>query len=520
MQTQTTAPVASHSGWDFDAVRATIRRDPIVWIALLVLAVIYVFTASRYDIFRNELYFIACGRHPDFGYADLPPLVPLIAAATQLFGINVFLLRLPAIIAALALIPITAEFARTLGGGKAAAWMSAVAVAIAPGLLALSSTLGPSAFEPLGWTLCAWLFARGILRDERNAVLWAGVVAGITFQAKYGIAIWLVGLAIGIIATAARRILSWRQLWYGVAATIVIGAPSLIWQQVHGWPFLATIHYATEHRNLTGSPLRFEIGQIFAMNWLMAPLWITGVIAPAFYERLKPARFLSIAFVFTTAMIIYSHGKSYYLIPAYPTMFAVGAVACEELGRVLRAAWFAAAFIMTLPILPVMLPILDPATLARYLDRTHLRPRPVEVEGIGAPLTQLFSDELGWRDVEKQVANAYHALPPEDRSRAAIMAQDYGEAAAIDVYGREDGLPPAICGQLQYYFWGPRGYDGSVIIHVNGDPDRWGEICAESKVVGGFGVPYAMHYENGPIILCRGLRRPLPEIWDRFERMH
>ncbi len=522
MQRESTAPIAaapSHRGW-IDDTRAAIQGDPIVWVSVLVLAIIYLLTASRYDIFRNELYFIACGRHPAFGYADLPPLVPLIAAATQLFGVNVFLLRLPAIIAALALIPITAEFARTLGGGKPAAWMAAVAVAIAPGLLALSSTLGPSAFEPLGWTLCAWLFARGILRDERSSISWAGVVAGITFQAKYGIAIWVVGLAIGIITTAARRILAWRQLWYGAAAAIVIGAPSLIWQQLHGWPFLATIHYATQHRNLTGSPLRFEIGQILAMNWLMAPLWISGFITPLISERLKPARFLSIAFIFTTAAIIYSHGKSYYLFPAYPTMFAVGAVACEELGRVLRAAWFILAFIMTLPIVPVMLPILDPATLARYLDRTHLRPRPVEVEGIGAPLTQLFSDELGWREMEKQVANVYHSLPPEDRSRAAIMAQDYGEAAAIDVYGRQDGLPPAICGQLQYYFWGPRRYDGSVIIDVNGDPDRWGEICAASKVVGAFGAPYAMPYENGPIILCRGLRRPLPEIWDRFKREH
>ena len=242
MQTQTTVPAPSHSARDLDAVRAALLRDPLVWITVAVLAVIYLFTASRYDIFRNELYFIACGRHPAFGYADLPPLVPLIAAATQFFGINVFLLRLPAIIAALVLIPITAEFARTLGGGKAAAWMAAVAVAIAPGLLALSSTLGPSAFEPLGWTLCAWLLARAIICDERNSLVWVGVVAGITFQAKYGIAIWAVGLAIGTIATTARRIGSWRQLWCGVAAAILIGAPSLIWQQLHGWPFLATIH--------------------------------------------------------------------------------------------------------------------------------------------------------------------------------------------------------------------------------------------------------------------------------------
>ena len=98
------------------------------------------------------------------------------------------------------------------------------------------------------------------------------------------------------------------------------------------------------------------------------------------------------------------------------------------------------------------------------------------------------------------------------------MTQNYGEAAALDVYGREDGLPPSVCGQLQYYFWGTHGFDGSVILHVNGDPERWSEICRDSKIVDRFGVPLAMPYEHGPIILSNGLLRPLPEIWSRFKR--
>jgi hypothetical protein len=477
-----------------------------------------VFTAGRYDIFRNELYFIACGRHPAFDYADLPPVVPLVAAATQAFGLNVWMLRLPAVIAALALIPLTAQLARTLSGGdERAAWMAAIAVAIAPGLLALSSTLGPSAFEPLGWTLCAWLLARAILNSKRNSLVWAGVVAGIGFETKYGIGTWLLGLSIGIVVTSARRLFYWRESWNAVAAAVVVGAPSLVWQQLHGWPFLATIGFATAHRNLTGTPLRFELGQVAAMNFLLAPLWITGVVAPGFVERLMPVRFLSVAFVVTTAMVIYLRGKDYYLFPAYPTMFALGAVACAELGRTLRTIWFLAAMAAALPVVPVVLPILDPPALARYLDKTRLRPRPVEIEGFGAPLTQVFSDELGWRDGETSRACIPFAVP-EDRSRAAIMTQNYGEAAALDVYGREDGLPPSVCGQLQYYFWGTHGCDSSVILHVHGDPERWSEICRESRIVDRFGVPLAMPYEHGPIILCNGLLRPLPEMWSRFKR--
>ena len=496
------------------------RRDPVVWIATPVLAVVFFATASRYDTFRNELYFIVCGRHPAFGYADLPPLVPLIAAATQIFGDNLFLLRLPSILAALALLPLTAEFARLLGGDRAAAWPAAVGVALAPMLIGIASTLGTPSFEPLGWTLCAYLLTRALLREEHNLLIWAGVVTGVTMETKYGIASWMIGLGLGIALTSARRLLRVRELWIGIGAAIALAAPSLLWQQFHGWPFLETTHYAREYRNFTGTPIRFEIHQILAMNFVLAPLWIAGIITPFVVPRLREARFLAIAFVITTATIVAGHGKDYYLAPAYPTMFAIGAVACAGIPRMLRAAWFALAIAMTIIALPVVLPILSPPALANYLNRTHLRPAPDEREAVGVPLTLILSDELGWRPLEKQVAAVYQSLPADERPRAAILARDYGEAAAIDVYGRADGLPTALSGQLQYWFWGTHGYDGSVIIAIGGDPENWSRRCERSEVVAQFGGTYVVPYENGPLVVCHGLRRPLEEIWPRFRRMH
>jgi hypothetical protein len=145
--------------------------------------------------------------------------------------------------------------------------------------------------------------------------------------------------------------------------------------------------------------------------------------------------------------------------------------------------------------------------------------RAVEVAGIGAPLTQVFSDEFGWRDLEANVARVYAALSPAERSKVAILASNYGEAAAIDVYGTRDHLPPALSEQDQYYLWGPRGYDGSIVIAVNANPRRWARFCASSELEARFGSPYAMPYERGlPIVLCRGLRIPLSVAWPRFRR--
>ena len=492
----------------------------LIWmIAALTLAIHLAF-AGGYDFFRNELYYIVCGRHPAFGYADQPPLVPLLAAATQLAGLNLWLLRLPGAMAAAALVPLTAAFARLLGGGRAAAILAAIAAAISPGLIALTAITTTSTFEPLAWTALAYLLARAVLTPNSRALLWAGAVTGVALQAKYGIVLWVAGLAAGLLLTPARAILRRREAWLAAVLAAVIAAPSLVWQTLHGWPFIAVMmHHGVGHTNFTGTPPQFAAAQALALNAILAPLWIAGIEAPFTLRRLAQARFLAIGYVVTAALIIALRGKDYYLFPAYPALFAAGAVACEGLATWLAAGWMVLAVAASAALAPLVLPILPPARLAAYLDRMHLHPAPDELAAVGAPLTQVFSDELGWRALAQQVAAIYRALPPDDQAHAAIVASNYGEAAAIDIYGRADHLPPALTGQNQYYFWGPRGYDGSVLIHINGDPDRWRHICASLDIAGSFGAPLVMPYENDrPILLCRGLRVPLADAWPRFKR--
>jgi len=480
-------------------------------------AALHLAVAGRYDAFRNELYFIICGRHPDFGYADQPPLVPLIAAATQTFGVDVWLLRLPAVLAATALVPLSAAFARVAGGGGLSMVLAAAAAALSPALAGLTSTLTTATLEPLAWTACAFFIARAVLLDDRRALLWAGLIFGIAMEAKYGILMWMIPLFAGLLLTSARKVLAWREFWLGAALAGAVAAPSLVWQAIHGWPFLAVVSRHSPN-DLTGGPAAFAMQQIFASNPALAPLWLAGVVGPFVSPALKPLRFLAIAFIGAAALDFATHGKDYYLFAAYPTMFAVGAVACADLGRRVATTWLLASAVVFAIFAPVALPVLDPPTLAAYLRVTHLRPPPDEIAAIGAPLTQVFSDEMGWRALEKQVARVYRALPDTERRQTAILASNYGEAAAIDFYGRMDGLPPALSGENQYFLWGAHGYDGAVIIHTNGEARRWQRYCDRLQVVGTFGAPYAMPYENDrPILLCHGLRANLTQTWYRFK---
>lgn len=487
-----------------------------VWAITAIVTVLHLACAGRYDIFRNELYFIVCGRHPAFGYVDQPPLVPLLAAATQLFGIKVWLLRLPAMLAAAGLIPLSAAFARLLGGDTRAQIVTALAAGLAPALTGLTTLLTTATFEPLTWTACAYLLTYAWLRDRPRALIWAGVIAGMSMQAKYGIVMWLLALFIGLLLTPARRMLRWRECWIGVGIAALIALPSVMWQALHGWPFLTLVsHHAPT--NLRGGPLRFEIGQMLALNLVLAPLWLTGVIAPFVSPQWKPLRFLAVALIVATAIDQISGGKGYYLFGAYPALFAVGAVACRQIKTWLLGVWMLLATAQFVIVLPVVLPLMSPPTLAHFLDRTHLRPPPDEIAGIGAPLTQVFSDELGWRELAAKVATIYHALPADQQQQAAIFGSNYGEAAAVDVYGRDAGLPSAISGQNQYFLWGSRGYDGSVVIHIGGDPQRWSRLCDSVEVVDHFGVQYAMPYENQrPIFICRGMHKNLSAMWSYF----
>ena len=497
----------------------TPRNRGALWAAAIVaavVAIVHLAVAGQYDAFRNELYFIVCGRHPSFGYVDQPPLVPLLAAATQIAGVHVWLLRLPAVVAAVALVPITVAFAQLLGAGTRGAWLAAVAAASATLVTAMTATLSTSTFEPVAFTAIAYFVTRGLLRAEPRDFLWAGLVTGISFEARYGALFWAAGVGLGLVFAGPRSIFRSREYWTGVLIAAAVAAPNVIWQAVHGFPFLELVRNDNAG-NFTGTPVHFTINQIFSVNLLLAPLWIAGIIAPFVSARLAQFRFLSIAFVIMAAVIVATHGKSYYLAGAYPTMFALGAAACTRLPVVLVGIWAVLAAANGAFSLPLVLPVLPPERLERMLDKMAFRPPPVEAAGIGAPLMQMLSDEFGWRELARDVGTAYSVLPAADRARAAIFTSNYGEAAAIDVYGKD--LPPALSGNNQYFLWGPRGYDGSVVIGINADPARWATICDSARVVARFGSsPYAMPYEvDRPIVLCRGMHPPLAQLWPAFK---
>lgn len=57
-----------------------------------------------------------------------------------------------------------------------------------------------------------------------------------------------------------------------------------------------------------------------------------------------------------------------------------------------------------------------------------------------------FREEVGWEELVETVAKIRDTLPTKDRARLGVLAGNYGEAGAINLYGGRYGLPRAISG--------------------------------------------------------------------------
>jgi hypothetical protein len=490
-------------------------NDRLAWGLAAVTAALRLTLVDRFDVFRDELYFIACGRHPALGYVDQPPLIPLLAAGAYGLGAHLWLLRLPGILAAGALVWLTVAFVRLLKGRNAAAWAAGLAVALAPMFLGLTATLNTTTFEPLAWTGLAYALARAVLLDDRRALIWGGALAGIALETKYAIASWLLALAVGVLATPQRRLFARRALWLGLALTVTLAAPSVVWQAAHGFPFRQLVAGAAQ-KNIAVPPLAFIANQVLVLNPVFAPLWVAGIVAPFALRDLRPLRFLAIAYLVEAALIMTTSSKDYYLAAAYPTLFALGAVTFERIVRLawLRVLYLAFGFAAAALIAPLAIPILDPAPLVTYERALHLAPVASEKSARSMPIPQTFADQLGWHDFVREIAAAYDAVPASKRTHTAILVENYGEAAAIDVYGPSAGLPPPLSGHNQYFLWGLRGQLPANVVFVKRDAADLEDYCTSIRPLGTTFSPYAMPYENGKTIaLCSGIRPALAELW-------
>lgn len=495
-------------------------------IALAVLA-LQLFTANSYGWFRDELYYVACGEHLDWGYVDHPPLVALLARfAREVFGESLFAIRLLPALAGAVVVLLAARLARELGGGAPAQGLAALCVAVAPVYLSLFHFYSMNSFEVLFWTLGALVLARIARTGDGRLWLLFGLIAGIGLQNKHSMLVFGFAAFAGLALTPERRHFARPWIWLGGLLAFLLFLPNLVWQHLHGWPTLEFMDNAQRLKNVDLSPVDFLREQILMMNPLAVLVWLGGLGWLLLARRGRPFRLLGWLYLAALAVLLTQRSKPYYLAPIYTLLFAAGGVAWESWVERLPAARLRplAAGLMVLLVaaggligLPMAVPVLPVEDFIRYSRALGVQAESGERHEMGA-LPQFYADMHGWPEMVAEVARVYHSLPPDEREVAGIFGQNYGEAGAIDVLGKAYGLPPAVSGHNSYWLWGPGSYDGRVLIILGGAEEDNRGGCPDLRRAGTVRCRYCMPYEDDlPVWVCRNLTPPLPELWPRLK---
>lgn len=482
---------------------------------------VHLYASHSYGYFVDELYYLACSRHLDWGYVDQPPLIALITwIERHVLGDSLAAIRFLPAMAGAGEVLLTGLIARELGGNRYACGLAAIAVLAAPGILSVDGFLSMNAFEPLIWMGCVWLILRIWKTGEPRLWVWLGVVCGIGLENKYSMLIFGAGIVVGLLLTRQARLFAGPWPWIAAGIALLIFLPNLLWNVQHHFPFLELqANIRRSRRDVALSPVQFFRQELMVMNPVAAPVWIAGLWFFFGSRQGKPFRALGWAWVFTALVIVTESPRIYYLFPAFPLLFAAGAVAMDLWLRRSRVrVLFPALILLAGAILaPLAIPLLSPERFIRYAKVLHLNQPAIENHRLG-PLPQIFADQFGWENMAATVAKAYNALPEPVRSGTAIFGQNYGQAGAIDFFGPKYGLPPAISGHQSYFLWGPRGYTGESMIIMDDRAEVLQRLFEHVEKVGHVTDPYSMPSEHFDVFYCAGPRQTLERLWPRLKQ--
>ncbi|MCP4901781.1 MAG: glycosyltransferase family 39 protein [bacterium] len=487
--------------------------------------VLHIVTISGYGYFRDELYFLDCGRHLDWGYVDCAPLVAIYAKIGLLLGGSLPAIRLLPLLAGGLLVWLTMMLAREMGGGRFAQALAGLSAIIAPAYLASASFLSMNVFEPLFWMGCIWVVLRIYRTGDSRLWIWFGVLAGLGLENKHSTVFFGVAVVIALLLTPLRREFAHRWIWLGAGVALLLFLPNMLWQIVNGFPTLEDLTNVKDAgKNVVLAPVDFIAQQILLIHPATFPIWLAGLVS-LLVGRLSRFRVVGLTYLALLVLMIVLHAKNYYLAPIYPMLLAAGSVRVEawlEHWRITRAGlWPRAAVLACTAVLgavlaPLALPLLSPVDLVSYQEMLGVAPPRTEVAHSG-PLPQHFGDRFGWEELVEEVAEIYWSLPEEERSRTGIYASNYGEAGAINLFGPAHGLPSAISGHQNHWLWGTGDFDGDSLIWLQWRREWLEGLCGSVEQAGEHFNPWGMAEENRPIHICRELSVPLEEMWHELK---
>ncbi|HEX9012974.1 MAG TPA: glycosyltransferase family 39 protein, partial [Anaerolineaceae bacterium] len=482
------------------------------------LILLHCLTNNQYGFHRDELNFIEDGRHLAWGYVDCPPFTPFVAHfAEMLFGTSLVGIRFfPAVSQGLVLI-LTGLMVQRLGGNRWAQVIAAGGAIISGVSLSQGSIFMYVSFDFLWWVLVAYGVISLLKTCDARWWLAIGAAIGLGMLTKLTMSFLVAGVVAGVLFTPMRRYLKSPWLWAGAAVALLIFLPNLLWMAQHDFISIQKLSamHARDVRN--GYYQWFLLDQLYsAANPSSIYLWAFGLYFFWKYSHSSSEpnyRPLVWMYVVPLAGFLALQGRGYYLAPAYPMLIAGGAYSIGEQVRNIapdqrnaRYSWLYYSLIIggvcaasiSMPVAPIN------SAWWKIADGNH----------------QLFREEIGWPEMVKSVASIRDTVPLEERSRLGILAGNYGEAGAVNVYGPAYNLPRAISGIDSFWFWSYGNPPPDTVIVLGLEPSWVYSLFETCSISGTTANPYGIQNEESrdhpDIMLCHHLRQPWEQFWKDF----
>ncbi len=496
-------------------------------LALLKLILPFVLQNGVYEPHRDEFLYLAEGRHMAWGYMEVPPLLSVFAWLTNLFGGGFFWIKLwPSLFGALTYL-IVGRTVLSVGGRQFALLLSFLPFVFGA-YLRTNYLFQPNFLDVFFWTLTAYALIRYVqsqIAAERyspapsmgRSAKWiylAGVSAGLGMLSKYSMVFFATSLLLGILLTPERRVLKSRHNLYALCIAWLLFLPNLLWQWRHGFPVVFHMNELQRTQLQYISPASF-FSQQLVMNLGGIFIWIAGLVFVGFSNQGRSYRFIGWSFLIVMGLLALGHAKGYYALGVYPSLFGFGAVGLERwtVKRLvfLRYAMVAISLVIGYTAIMTGLPVMPPQQLAAHYAKSGI------ARSVGAlrwedlkdhPLPQDFADMLSWKEMTRKVAEAYATLDAQEKSETLLFCDNYGQAAAVNYYGPQYGLPPAFSTNASFLYWLPPDYYkyNNLLVVTDDEAEMQHPFIhqfASAKLVDSITNPYAREY-GSQIILLKG----------------
>jgi 4-amino-4-deoxy-L-arabinose transferase-like glycosyltransferase len=444
----------------------------LTWLHLLAAFIVakillHLYVNGLWSFHRDELLYLALGRRLDWGYASVPPNIGFWGWLTgQVLGGGVGTVRFVATLFGTGTVVLTALMAKEMlpkneeQNGKYAVVLIGLSGLLCGAFLRPSMLFMPVVFDIFFWALLSWLFLKYINTEKSAWLLWFGAVAGLGLLNKYSVLIFLFGMLPGLLFTGQRRIFTQKKFYLATGLALLVFLPNILWQAVHQFPVFRHMSdlAATQFVHVPLGGFFMDQLLFFAPSLLV---WLPGLAFLLFGKQAARWRIFGWMYLTVLAVLLFFSAKSYYSLGAFPVLLAAGAAwwerATAQRMRWLRIALPVQMLAIGVVILPAALPLFPPEEEAGFIKKMTAVPGMQDVlrweDGQYYALPQDFADMIGWEEVAGAVGMAWQNIP--DKSTAAIYAENYGQAGAIEHFGKKYQVPPVFSFSDNYRYWLP-----------------------------------------------------------------